>query len=265
MKMMKKNSIWIVVVISLLLITTSIALAQPSRSALKDIWCLVTPDASCYNTGGLQLASQGVTGCSPTQIAFIGWDLSDVSAQIGTVELTLTTYYVTGVEPNTLTFELFAPLDVDWAQNWTENTSQTTSPGGLGATLATASVALEDDVDFGTNPQTVFFAGGVGSALVQYLNDLQGETRESATVGVRITGGCTLNPFVAFYDREGSFGSEELGPDLILFTPTAVRFVSSSASGDAPASFVPVMLVVALLGLIALTATLYYKPLPSQD
>ena len=124
---MKRYTSWkILLSVFFMLMITSVVMAGTYRSPFKDIWCLATADTDCYNEAGLTVLSSSQVACAPSRIAFIGWDLTDVTGTFETAELKLTTFFVSAapVPPNTLTFQLFEPS----LQDWTEASDQT-SPG----------------------------------------------------------------------------------------------------------------------------------------
>jgi hypothetical protein len=263
---MRKCWLCLFAVLVIVVATTSIVRASTFFSPFKDTVCEVFAGGQCENGFGIAPQSGSFLGgpCNPGQIGLIGWDLSTVSDAVGSAQITLTTYQVEGAQPGIpVEFQIFAPT----THTWTEDGA--VSPGSSGATLATSSALLSN----GLTSQTVVFGGSANPAdailLGEHFEQLRtGSLPESATVGVRISGGCSLSTFVLFNDLDNSGGLPgdpvTTGPQLFLFTPTAVQFVSSSASGDAQTPLAPVLLVVALLGLTALTATLYYKPLLSR-
>jgi hypothetical protein len=253
----KYVKLFTLLMIPLILIPTITVVAGTYRSPSKDTYCDAQEGEWCDNGYGVQAGSSGIGACNPDQVGFIGWDLSSVTQTIETAQLTLTTYDVSGVPPaGVIVFELFIPS----TQSWSEDITQT-SPGASGSTLASTSVALTN----GTNPQTVVFGGANindAETLGAYFDGLS--TGSSATVGVRISGGCSLGTLVAFNDREDSGelpgGAAATEPDLILFTPTAVSLSSLNASGQDSAAnntlFLAIGALVLTLAAVALLSAL---------
>lgn len=222
---MKRLIPWLLLTVALILLPVGLALAGSDRSPSKDTTC--ANGGACADNFGIQsTGSNTPSPCSNGQLGYIGWDLSGVVGTITTAELTLTTYSVSGAPaaPNAVEFQLVEPN----SQSWTEDG---TDPGLTANVLATASSVLSN----GTSAQTVTF-GGSGNptdaaTLGAYLENLKASG--AATVGIRISGGCTLNTSVAFNDSENTGGqSGDTEPDLLLFGPTAVT-VQSFRPGDA--------------------------------
>jgi len=228
---MKRFMPLILLIAAFLLVPAGFAIAGTSRSPSKDTTC--QKSGSCANNFGVQLTGSNLGAtppekCSNGQFGYIGWNLSGVSGTTATAELTLTTYSVSGApaSPTAVVFQLVEPN----TQNWTENG---TDPGLKSNVLATTSVVLSN----GSAPQTVSFGGSANpadaSTLGSYFQNLKGVGDGTATVGVRISDGCTLSTFVAFNDRENTGnlagGASATEPDLLLFSPTSVGFYSFRA------------------------------------
>lgn len=228
---MRKVRGWLIVTFVLVILTTGVVAAGTFRSPSKDTACQVTSGGLCGNGSGVAVQASQNPGnpslCTPVSlVGFVGWDLSGITQSIGSAELILTTYRVTGAPTSTpVTFELFEPLTHDWSE------VGAVSPGSSGNTLATTSVLLENLT--GT-PQTVVFSGSDAVALGAYFNNLR--SPGPATVGIRISGGCTASTVVYFNDRENTGnlpgGAAATEPDLLLFTPTAVSLQSVGASSQ---------------------------------
>ncbi|MCB8983277.1 MAG: hypothetical protein H6659_05620 [Ardenticatenaceae bacterium] len=207
------------------------AFAGTFRSPAKDTMCSAEAGTWCANGYGVQAVSSGIYACIPDQVGFVGWDLSSVTETIGSAQVSLTTYDVSGAPqpPTGLVFELFVPA----SQDWTESIDQA-SPGSSGAILASTTIALAN----GSEPQTVVFGGSSkptdAATLGAYFESIK--TTGPATVGVRISGGCLLGTVVAFNDREDTGnlpgGAAATEANLILFSPTAVSVSSLSASRE---------------------------------
>jgi hypothetical protein len=254
----KKRFQWfaLFVMILFLMTTAAVVMAGTYFSPSKDIMCDAEAGSWCENGFGIQAGSSGIGACIPDQVGFIGWDMSNIGDEISSAQLTLTTYDVSGVPPGgTITFELFVPS----TQDWTEDGSQP-SPGGAGTAIASTSVALAN----GTAPQNVVFGGNADPADADALGVYFESLRASgvATVGVRISSGCSLGTLVAFNDREDSGelpgGADATEPDLIFFTPTAVSLGSINAVGQVQ-NGAGVALFIAALLLLGTGTVVYYR------
>lgn len=256
--MKKKQMIRVVLVVMILgVMITATVTAQSPYNPTKDIWCEANLGGGCLNGFGLSTISQQ-SACDTQRVAFIGWDLSGVTQIIGSAELVLTSYFISEapLSPTEVVFQLFSPS----TQDWTEAT--TSSPGDAGTTLATRRVVLVD----GATPQTVVFGGSANEddaeALGNYLDSLRASG--SATVGVRITGGCLENTVVNFNDREQSGGTAVAPPSLFLFTPTAVSLQSVAVSSQNQSAPLPAFGAAAFLALVVVTVTYIIPALRHQ-
>ncbi len=255
---MRRIQIWLTLTLLLVVLTTGVVVAGTFRSPSKDTTCQVTTGGLCEDeTGILAQASQNPGDpllCTPVSaVGFIGWDLSMITEQIGSAELVLTTYRVTGAPTTTpVTFELFEPSTHDWSEDGA------VSPGSSGNTIATTSVLLANVT--GT-PQTVVFGGSDAVALGAYFNNLR--SPGPATVGIRISGGCTASTLVYFNDKENTGnlpgGAPATEPDLLLFSPTAVSVAAIGASSQSHSGALVALLIAAVLVLGAGTAVYYRR------
>jgi hypothetical protein len=257
---MKKVLLWLVPIFVIVIITVGTVSADTVRSPSKDTVCEATSGGFCANNFGIAPQSGNSPGnpliCTSSQIGLIGWDLSTTTETIGSAELILTTYNVVGAIVGTpVEIQLFAPSE----NSWTEDGS---SPGSIGATLATTSVLLANV----QTPQTIVFGGITNptdaSTLGAHFDSLK--ATGSATVGVRISGGCSPSTNVFINDRENTGnlpgGAELTEPDLNLFTPTAVSLSSLNASGQDSAAnntlFLAIGALVLTLAAVALLSAL---------
>lgn len=248
---MKRYLPFVALLLAMFLLPATLVTAGTDRSPSKDTTCQV--GGACADNFGIQPTGSNLPApCSNGQLGYIGWDLSGVSGTVSTAELTLTTYSVTGApaSPTTVEFQLVEPN----TQSWTENGND---PGLTGNVLATTSAILAN----GSSPQTVTFGGSSNPAdatsLGTYFEGLKGSG--NATVGIRISGGCTLNTFVAFNDSENSGGltggAAATEPDLILFSPTAIgsySFRAGNSEVNVMAGLIAVALVVGLISALVL-------------
>jgi hypothetical protein len=246
---MKKVLRWLIPILVLTIISAVTVHAGTFRSPSKDTVCQAFVGGACANNFGISPQSGAdpiIPGlCTPSQIGLVGWDLSDITDQIASAELVMTTYNVVGAIPGTpVELQLFNPS----THAWTEVGS---SPGSSGATLATTSVLLANS----QTPQTIVFGGSANlvdaATLGAHFESLRASG--SATVGVRISGGCTpsTNVFINDRDDTGNLpgGAAATEPDLILFTPTAVSLASVGVASNSTGVATAALLLAAVLGL----------------
>ena len=213
------------------------------RTATKDTTCF--PGGACGDTSGVQVASSILpSACSDSQIGYMGWNLSSIAVTIQSATLTLQTYNVSGVPGGDVTFQLVTPND----HTWTENGSDP----GYGTVIATTTATLVD----GTATQTVTFGGSgnptAANSVGAYFEGLRtGTTPANATIGIRISGGCTLSTNISFNDSEDSGGMTSGDPDLLFYTgPGATALTLTSFSTARPGT--PYPLLAGLIGLFGL-------------
>lgn len=212
-----------------LILSTGVLAAGTTRSPSKDTLCL--KNGQCHDAAEINITgSMTPAPCSNSQVGYIGWDLSAVSTAISTAQLALTTQSVTGLpEDGLVTFQLVKPAHHTWSENGTDpGFSDLTSPENV---LATTSIVLT------TPPQQVVFGGVANPADASTLGAHFDSLRSSgaATVGVRISNGCTLSTNVVFEDSEGATTPPPGEPDLMVYGPNAVAVSALSAARTAPA------------------------------
>jgi len=226
---MKNKRLSVALTILTLVLTTGVLAAGTMRSPSKDTFCL--KNGQCYEAFEVNITGSNTPApCSNSQVGYIGWDLSAVSSAVSTAQLTLTTQSVTGLpEDSTVTFQLVNPASHAWTEDGTD-------PGFLDLTnpenvLATTSIVLT------TPPQQVVFGGVANPADAVKLGAHFEVLRSSgaATVGVRISNGCTLSTNVVFEDSEGETTPPAGEPDLMIYGPNVVAVSSLSAARTASA------------------------------
>lgn len=241
---MKLSRLSIFLLALLIMVPVSLANAGTFRTATKDTTCLA--GGTCADGYGIQIVSSNIpTSCSDSQISYIGWNLSTLSTTIQSAELTLKTYSVSGSPPDgPLTFELVTPA----SHSWTEDGSDP----GYGTVIATTTATLTD----GMSMQTVTFGGSentVGAnAIGAYFQAIRNDGAPSiATIGIRISGGCTTSTSISFNDSENTGSVASSDPDLILYTGANATAITLSTLTASAGSTPSLPLLAALIGLTA--------------
>ncbi len=214
----------------IMIATVSMVQAGTDRTATKDTTCFLG-SAQCADGFGVAPAAGNLGGtpsdpCIDSQLGYMAWDLSGITQTIGSAELTLSTYNVTGIS-GPLTFELFAIEDASetWGPDDVNPPTEDTSVGDSGV-LATNTATLTP----GTTPQTVVF-GGAGNTVDADTLGNYFETKRpatSATVGIRIADGCSLSTVINFEDANDA-GGTGADPDLIMRTGTGFTAIEMSS------------------------------------
>lgn len=251
MKYTKRSPLLLTAVIVLVIASSLVALAGQFRSPSKDIYCTV--GGTCYNSYGITTNASNVSGCNSTLVGYIGWDLSTLTQAPLSAELKLKTTNVTGAptapdgSPLPLTFSLLIPN----SHSWVEPVGVGGSDPGFGAVVTTGTATLVNQ-GVGGAAQTVTFGGAANptaaNALGAYFDGLRtGGNPQNATIGIRISGGCSPSSVVTFAERESA--NE---PDLVFFTDYNANAVElSDFTTDNPA---PTWPLYAGLGALALVA-----------
>ncbi len=181
-------------------------------------------------------------GCTPSYVAYIGWDLTpDASKTWQSASLTLTHYRTTGGQ-SPFTLKIY-PANND---TWTESGSD---PGyNDGQELASASYN-------GTDTTLTFASDALGA---YFLNKKGGP----ASIAVVMTSGCGVTGTLEFEDMEGTGGTAPQSAheaDLVFYTgqvvngtPTAVEMQSFQVENDNSTSFSNWPLIAGLFALAAM-------------
>ncbi len=180
----------------------AIASGLPSHDAYVD----VNDPMANFDDNDLEVDASG-SGCGPTMIVYMQWDLSSIAdtATISAATLTLTTTFQQNTTGVYLTL-------YETGDGWTETTLRKNNAPAVGAAIETQPAPT-------ANGQVVVFNS---SALRSYLSaQALGSGDDKASFALQFSSGCTSGLTVAvFADRENlSVG----GPNLQLRGPNAVK------------------------------------------
>lgn len=233
---MKKKKVLLGLVIALLIMAVGVIAVSAQGVELtstRDTTCFPTfGSPQCFDGFGIQPgASQSPAGgCTPSQTGYVAWDLTNINETINSAEVTFTTYNAVGVGANPVIFEIYEP-----AGPWTEGGDD---PGPQTGNV----VATHSQVIAGPG-ETVTFGGASAAAIGAYF---EGKRGGEASLGIRISDGCSQSTIVSFDDQNGTGG--QAAPQLQLGDPTAVAVDSFSANNNvSPVMGVGLLLVVVLL------------------
>ena len=214
-KIMKRLllSIWVV---GLGLLFAKGVWAEEGGAVGPDIFVRITQPEVNFDAGYLSVAAS-TSACTPTDIAYIHWDLGDIptTAYVHTATLTLTANYATGAEG-----VLLGLYETD--SGWQEETLTWATSPALGALLETRPAPT-------ANGQTVTFDS---AALRDYLNGKINSGVGQASFALRFTGGCRLFALARFDDRESGLTGPAAHLEYELYLPD----LSIHKSGPATAA-----------------------------
>lgn len=209
---MKRTTAIILTFVLFSLIVVPIALA--AHLPIDDAW--TQSNTTSQNTEFLHVRSS-VSGssCSPTTTTYMKFDLTGISAEIRTVNLTLTYTYV-NLGSGASTVSLYSVTD----DSWTETTVGSIKPAPVNE-LTT--LVLDPGSPPAVNSAVTFPST---AALAKFFDD-ERKGDKAASIALRLTG-CTAGaPEVRFASSENATVGYQ--PSLTLLDPTAVTMTETSA------------------------------------
>ncbi len=217
---MNQKKITFTIVLVVLLLITTVAIAQNVRPVNQDTFWWGTAAADEVHGSDQNVVAEGSeSACNVARAGLLKWDLSDVddAATVGNVTISLNnvTFYFDA--DDVLTLALFGAPD-----NWDESTAQSNlpvPPSPSDTPLATVTGP------FPVGSNIVFSASGTNDPLVQYVQgEIQGDN--FASFWVMFTSDCDAGgtSLVAWDSRESGTSTMELS------TPTSITLATFSAN-----------------------------------